>query len=415
MATATGTAVHLSRLAAELPDGWSVGESALFRSPEGTAVNARVVAVPEGADAATLVAEQLAELAGTVEDLAATDDDTPATLAGLPATGARFRFRRDGELRDACILWAVAGDAAVSAGASWPAGTPGDADVATVAAGLRLLPRPQPLGPPADTSDPGGTASPPSGADDGARAREPRVDWTELRRSWDDGQPGGPPEEAGRWSPDELAVLALVAGAPVFPTVGSELLAALPAAAQAATVAAVTRSLLARGVLAGADGAAVLDPALRDLVETAVRPELVASVDRAGTGAGRWWLGVRGGHGVEVSVGHDGTRSCSTFDPAGLAVRLLELAGCAEGAPSAHGDRVVEAASLSGLAALVTLRTVWREGGVQVGGELTWAEDPDGGWASGDWDAEGTRLTLAPAGAGVLRSDVLAHLPGGVP
>lgn len=415
--------VYLPSLAAELPDGWVVSEGSTFTSPSGVAVHVRLDRAPDGWDAVALADHQenlaRAEL-GEIDVVA--NDAVPAGV-GPAGRSRRFRFDRDGVATVGRIVCSVDDGLALTVSATWPeADDDAGTELDRVVAGLRLLRRPVAA---FGTVPDGETVRAPQ-----ARAAVEDSVWSAMRAAWDDRAVAGTsvPDAAwngARWSPEECAVFATILGSPSFPTVGSEVLAALPERALHATLSAVTNSFVARGVVRALDDGSVgLVDEVDQVVQVAVFPDLTVSVDRITAGAvSSCWFGVRPDRAVLVRVEPTGSRACGGIDPGELVAHVLAVTGTAERevpVPSASErivtlDEVVTGAA--GVDAIVRVTTAWRVGGVIHGGDLAWALGADGSlWLAEPVDADDdapAAWQLRPVDTDAVRSELLDHLPGG--
>jgi hypothetical protein len=400
--------VHLPRTAAELDEGWTVAEHTQLTSPGGVVVTVSVTRAPDGADAAALAELDRAGLEPELADLEVTASDVRA-FGGLEAHELRFSFTRDGAPHAGRIVDAVAGEVACRAAASWPrdhADAASEVDAAI--AGIRLIGGP--LGMPG--LDDGGDGSPAVALP--ARPAFDRAQWSGLQASWASANGVEPQVAVEPWSPDELAVVAVVLGAPAFPTVPGDVLVALPDVARQALVGAIVRSMMARGTLVPAGGRLGLPDPVRGPMEVAVSPDVVIEVECQGRDGGAlWWYGVRPDAAVRVSVTPTGAREVGPLEPGEVLSDLIGQAGLSGSEASSAGS-TVEASTLlvegSGIRAVGSVRTTWRDGSTMVGGIVWWAEADDGSLALAE--VEGTTWVLRPASSGDLRAELLAHLPG---
>ena len=311
----------------------------------------------------------------------------------------------------------IDGALALTVVGSWPLSNQVDSEMDAALAGIRLLSRP--------------VASFPTTADPEARrpsVKRPPLDasaWSDLRAAWRAPDAAGVEVgAAARWSPVELAVCAAILGAASFPTVGPELLASLPTASLNATLDAVTRSFIARGLVrAHDDGWATLCDGPREVMEGAVFPDLTISIERlSGGGAGHWWFGLRPDQGVQVTVLPDGSRECGSIHPGRLIDQVFAVTGTGKptggeapaGADPGHVTLADVVGGASRVAALLRVNTAWRVGTLIRGGVFTWALGVDGSlwladpvvgdeppsWKLGAIDLEG------------LGAELLDHLPG---
>ena len=404
--------VHVPRIVAELDPGWTVAEHTQLTSPGGVVVTVSVSHTPHGVDAAGLAELDRVSLEAELSDLETTTADV-AAFGGLAAREQRCSFTRDDVPHDGRVVYATVGDVALRAAASWPSGHPDAGDeVEAAVAGIRLLTRPLAVGHEIDEDAPAGSWPAPRPALDPAA-------WATIRADWADRDVADLDVGGTRWSPDELAVVATMLGAPRFPTVSDELLVALPEVGRQALVGAVAWSMLARGIVALEEGGAVLSEDVRMPFEVALMPDLVLEVERLTRDTrSTWWYGLRTDAAVRVSVVADGSREVSELDP-GVAVADLvanaDLAG-----RDAHADSsTIAAAELlgdgSGVAAVVRFRSMWRAGSTMVGGIVDLVEHLDGSLSSATVDEtcpDGPVWALQPASSADARLEMLTRLPG---
>lgn len=407
--------LFLPSLAAELPEGWSVSEGATFESPSGTNVHARLSRAPDGWDASDLASQM--ETAARAE-LAGADVVHSSTVQlrdGRLAHERRVECIRDGVESVCRIVCLVEGGLAVTLTTSWPAsGGPAETDLDEVLASLRLLSRPV-----ADV--PAGPGAPGTSV---GRAPVDAATWSILRTAWSSPNPREVQlRSCSRWSATELAVCATILGAASFPTVGTAPLGHLPAGALSATLDAVTRSFLARGLVrAGVDGVARLSDDLCDVIEVAVFPDLTISIESVGTtGLDHRWYGIRPGCAVQVSVLPDGSRECAQIEPGDVVAQLLDLRpmngsinNIVTGADPIRVTPSDLARGAGPLATLARVCTAWRAGEQIRGGVFTWGRGKDGSHWLAEIDSEASvpAWELRPTDAEGLRAHLLDHLPG---
>jgi hypothetical protein len=292
-----------------------------------------------------------------------------------------------------------------------------DAEVDAAVAGIRVMHRP--LATFATAADPQ-----PRPSRVKRTALEPSA-WSDVRAAWHRaGSSSVDVVGATRLSSVELAVCATVVEAASFPTVGSEMLASLPAAVLKATIETVMNSFNARGLIRdGEDGWATLCGGLFDIVDVAVFPDLTISIERLHAGGSdRWWFGVRPDSAVQISVLPNGSRECGLIDAGRAIDQVLALTGTSRSGSSAPSEDAgpvsVSLADLTAgsgrIAAVVRVNTAWRVGEMICGGAFSWATGADGSlWlADPDADAACPSWTLAAVDVEGLRAELLAHLPG---
>ncbi len=409
--------VHLPRLMAELPEGWTVAESALFTSPGGLDVTATTSRPPVGADVFALAEQHR----GTLTDALSGYDESSlseiSALAGAPALLRSFSFMRDGARWCGRIAYSIDGDVACTISTGWSSEGShcGDGEAAfdEVVSGVRLLARSAPLNEQADSS-----------SDSTPRCARPMVDnavWQGLRSEWT--SPATNSTEmtshtGTRWSEPELQLCATILGATVFPTVDPDVLLSQPSSTRAAITDAVARSLLARGVLQPENGTAALSTEAAADLELAVYPDLAVQVEHfQRSGAGLWWYGLRPDGAVEVSVEQDGTRVCRV-SPTDLMGQVLARTGLCDGHAASGDARTIRLKAIfdeeSHVQSAVRVRTMWRDGAATTGGWLQWVFDTDGSIYSAEeeTDASGTRWRLRPSNSSSATTELLAHLPG---
>ena len=362
--------LHLSSLAVELPDGWSVFDGATIAPPSGAAIQVRLGRAADGCDSSVLADKAEAEARGQTAGMGDVTKSTVPLLGGLVGEQRVFAFERNGVASIGRFVCLIDDGLALTLTASWPAGDEVvDSEVDVALAGIRLVSRPV-------------ATFPTGGGPQGPRPSVQRsvVDasvWTDLRIAWLNSDMRTAERRTGtRLSSIEFAVCATIVGAASFPTVGPELLASLPGAVLNATLDTVTRSFIARGFAeAGEDGFAILSAPLRKLVEVAVFPDLAISIERLGDrGAQCWWFGLHPDRGVQVSVLADGSCECAEIDPSRVIDQIFAV--------SEIGGAVAES---------VRVNTAWRDREVIRGGVFTCEPGAD---------VEALRLQL------------LDHLPG---
>ncbi len=408
--------VHLPLLAAELPPGWGVTERAEFIAPSGRVVRAILGGADERIDAAELIESHLARLRDEYGQPVDTSSRTTCRQGGETARVVTIRFDDPAQIWE--IAGVVDGALALTVSAVRPSTSDDDSsgddtsDVETVLAGVRLLSRPI-VEPAPDTADLAPSASPierPSVAPDG---------WVQLHRAWS--EPRGVVHEPGNrtvWSPDELATVATVLGMSSFPTVGSDVLAALTDAELHAVLGATMRSLTARGILCVTpDGSVALDDDVRSVLEIALLPDLAISVESGGAGGPAvTYFGVRPDAAVRIEGTATGGRTCGDVDPAEVVDALVALVACRDTSDDEHRETVqLEADALAerwlAMDSAWQISSTWRDGDLVSGRVLYAACDASGRY----WTTEPGEQswTLRPLTQAELRDELLACVPGG--
>lgn len=395
-----------------------MSEGTTFTSPSGTAIHLRLNRAKDGWDSSDLAEHMEAAARNEVSGISEMTESTTPLDGGRVAHQRRFTFVQNGTTSVGRVICLVDDGLALTASASWPAdGVGGDAEIESALSSVRLVNRPV-----TNVSEQDNAATP------RAPARRPPVDdsaWSDLRTAWSEARPAEAElRRETRWSPAELAVIASILGAPSFPTVGYEVLAALPEPALSATLDAVTRSFLARGLVRpGEGGIAVLADELHEAMEVTVYPDLTILVERFGAPAnGRWWFGLRLDSAEQVTVLSDGSRDVAEIRPDQVMAQILALAGALVQAPAEPStgpdpDRITLAELTSGtsrVASLARINTAWRVGETVRGGTFTWAIGADGAMWLADMETTATSPTwlLRPLDFEGLRAELLAHLPG---
>src|SRR3954454_8294703 len=413
--------MYLPLLAAELPNGWTVSERSTFLSPSGAEVHATVTSAPEGWTTAHLMAREISAMPADAK--AADDGQSVTRVNGNQIVGEQraFVFRQHGIDRAGRIMCAVDDGIALTITASWSVtDAAAGAEVELVAAGIRLLNRP--------------VAAIEAKAGSATRTSPPRrvptqtSDWSHLRAEWS-APPATSPElsNVARWSPQELAVGALIVGSPSFPTVGAEEFSGLPRVAVQVTLETVMRSFVARGLVRPLDdGSVALVDELHSMIDTAAFPDLTVLAQCIGPPSiAVTWFGVRTDRAVRIGVNDDGSRECGDFAPRDLVALFCSLWAADDRsdiiAPTTTTTRTVTVADLveqaCDVTSLVQVTTAWRVGNALHGGRPAWATGINGEL----WQAEQHDLPEHGAVAWLLRSssaddvrkDLLGCLPGG--
>jgi hypothetical protein len=361
----------LPSVAADLPDDWTVFGSASVRSPSGLEIRLWL----DGQRHPTDLQAIADRMEASARDEVAVIGDVAACelqLGERAACARQFTFERGGNEMVGRIVCRLHDDRALIATASWRAD--GDLDgvdeMDTLIAGVRL---PRPSAPP-------------------------------------------DPIEASRWSPTDLAVVAMVMGETPFPTVGIEWLAGLPSGSVDAVVDTVTRSLIARRLLVRAeDGSAEVVASLRSVVDAALLAELAIDVAHmTAQGTQHTWFGAGPGRVIRIAVTDDGARRIDELAPDDVPDAVLAAAGAVW--DSANDDLEPPQGSIttstladpsSDLIALTRISTSWMDDGRHHGGVFFWACYASGGGWLAEPNGEGWILHKAEG----LRATLLAHLP----
>ncbi len=419
VATDAASRVFMPSMVTELPADWTVTERSTVTSPSGVAINLRVDRVPDGSDATDFIerleAAAVVEAKG-VETMAAS---TVRLFGGRIGQDRLFTCARDGAVWNGRIVCMVDDGLALSASAWWDSAIDAAAaEVDVVVSGMRL--RHRSLFAPIDGLP----------AADGSGARRTEVSpaaWSPLRSVWSHATPEAAAQrDLTRWSPDELAVCASIKGAPSFPTIDPGLLMAMPSPMLAGTVDAVTRSLLARGILCHAGhGTGPVAEEFDGLLDAAVFPDLTIQVERLGDpGNARWWFGLQLDRATQVTVLPSGARECNSILPSEVVGHVLALAGFADTATGIPQDGAAISrvtvhevgGGSSTVAALIRFSTSWRDGDRVLHGSFTCGIGPTGPL----WIAETEPVVPEAPPSWKLRStdligvrdELLAHLPG---
>ena len=401
--------MHMSRIVAELPDGWGALDAAEFVGPGG--VRVRVTGEPIGEEFDT---DGLAErhgrlLADQVDGYREVDLRPTIAFAGQAATRRDLEFCAGDASFRGIVLYLVHGGRAYVASATGPAASFDDAegDVMAVTDRLILLGTPL-LTSGAANGDVTGTTPARSSK---ARPGLPADEWAVVRSDWLTGSPvvldlaDGPD-----FSEEELLVISGVLGAGAFPTVGPLQLAASPAETRTAVGRAITRSLLARGTLEIDGDELVIAEPLKSLLETAVYPDLLVEVSVAGGGVShRSALCVRPAA-MTIVAGDGISRRVADAPPGELVERVVGFAGLVSARPGEGSTRRVD---LDDVERSAWLRCTWRDGSALVGAELRWAV-VDGALYAAQIDS-GTNVStieIRPVGLDDARGELLDSLPG---
>src|SRR4051794_3294985 len=265
--------MFMPSLAMELPEEWTVSESAIVRSPSGTEIRIWLDNQPGTTDLpeiADRIEASARDEVGPIHNVVAADLE----LGPRAAHARQFTFERAGDTMIGRIVCSVDADRALIASGAWPrrAGAMNADEMDTAIAALRLLDRPVVGVARSGVRSPALAATNKRGLDFAM--------WSPLIDKWASGEStAAEPDHSSRWSPAELAVVAAGLGAAAFPTVGAEWLGGLPTATIDAITDTVTRSLIARDlVVRDEDGAMALADGLRSVVEAALLAELVVDV-----------------------------------------------------------------------------------------------------------------------------------------
>ncbi len=135
-------------------------------------------------------------------------------------------------------------------------------------------------------------------------------------------------EHESRWSEDELAVLAMLTTGGSFPTVDPALISALPAEAGDATIAAVIRSLHARGLLRAPEQEVVPVGIAAEIVSVALHPSSVVTAELTGGGEYRAaWFGLDQSRMCRIDVEPGGVRVVKLGTAEDLVDEICAMAG----------------------------------------------------------------------------------------
>ncbi|HZX54839.1 MAG TPA: hypothetical protein VFE86_09150, partial [Ilumatobacteraceae bacterium] len=296
--------MFMPSLAMELPEEWTVSESAIVRSPSGTEIRIWLDNQPGTTDLpeiADRIEASARDEVGPIHNVVAADLE----LGRRAAHARQFTFERAGDTMIGRIVCSVDGDRALIASGAWPrqAGAMNADEMDTAIAGLRLL-----------NSPVVGVAVPGVRSPALAAVNKKGLDiamWSPLIATWASAtSTAAEPDPPSKWSPAELAVVAAWLGAAAFPTVGVEWLAGLPAATVDAITNTVKRSLIACDlVVPDGDGTMVLADGLRSVVEAALLAEVVIDVAHMTEEHVRHsWFGVTLDRATRIVVTDDDTR-----------------------------------------------------------------------------------------------------------
>ena len=237
---------------------------------------------------------------------------------------------------------------------------------------------------------------------------------------------------AADYSADELTAVGHLLAVPAFPNVSGAVFADLDPAAQEATLRSARRSLLARGVVE-IDDEGILRVAAPHgvLFRVALAPAAVVNAEVRRTDS----IETRSYYALpSVAVEHSSVighiHRLSQFESAQLFDRVVEFLGLVE-RPSGEsadaelsisdlnralaGEKVDEGAFGQALASLVStsfVRSLSRDNGTLVGGELRWIDTGDAGlWLVEPSKEEPERLNIRRTEAADLHDELLAYLP----
>jgi hypothetical protein len=345
-------------------DGWSV-DSIVLAAPSGRAMLTLTIrSAAAGADAAAVATQHWRELAQQVPALVAAGERT-LDADGTTVVVRRYAAGGERERANVTFLYAVAAGRAHIAALAEPDGL----DDATLLSAADVV------------------------------ARASVVD--------------APTRMTVAYSPEELAVLAGLAGARAIP--------GLPAAPDdwGARHDAARRSLLARGaVVRGDDGRLTVHPARRELLGAVLRPRVVVSAERRGGGRREVrLLSASDAVGAAQAVTAEGIHVFTTFPARELVAQALTAAALPVGRAAARrGPMTVGVAELERLEAGAAqggsakglpravatgrLRVLQRAAGERVeGGDVRWLDAGDDGLWSADPTGDGRALLtpVAPA------------------
>jgi hypothetical protein len=393
--------VYVPVVVTELPDGWTVSERTRLSSPSGIDVELRLDRLQEG---------PAARPATDADGFETVSEGEVAMFGGRVGHERRVSCERDGVGWSGRVVSMVEAGVVLTATAWWESSVPdADADVSRAIAGVRLRSRPVIAVPGAEAVERANVAPP--------QAEE--TSWALARSAWQGSSPAlAATVDVGRWSAPELAVCAMVLGAPAFPTIGP-LLASLEQASLAATVEVVTRSFMARRLIARSDDGSTALVEQLGWMTTAVYPDLTISLEVSATdGSTMHWIGLRSSRAVCIDTDADATRACHVMDSTEVIGHILALIGAKPDVSAAEDRTRVDAGVLSEEATrgtrFVRVTTNWREGDLIRGGEITCVIDVDGAaWLAEVLTGENTPMwNLRAVDVATLRATVLDHLPG---
>lgn len=238
----------------------------------------------------------------------------------------------------------------------------------------------------------------------------------------------------GDYSADELTAVARLLEVAGFPNVGGAVFAGLDPAGQEAVLRSARRSLLARGVVEiDDDGVLRVSSPHGGLFRVALAPVAVVNAEfrKSDSVETRSYYALPTAA-VEHSsaIGH--IHRLAQFEPAELFDRVVEFLGLAERAAgdaaetelsisdlnqALAGEKVAEGPFAEAPGELVStgfVRSLRRDNGTLVGGELRWIDTGEAGFLlvepSGD---NPERVCVRPVSGRELLDDLLSYLPGG--
>jgi hypothetical protein len=407
--------VHRGSFVVLLPDGWWQSERRTFISPTGTQISVDVVALPVGADPGETLRRRLDQVDATVELVGEPGATTAMSTSGREVLERQIAFRVGDTTWNARLAGWVEQGRVVVVGATAPGGPPSEDDIDRVIGGIRVS---------TATSDTPG-ADRPLGLD---RSASPTPDWARLAAHWSERPPGlAERAEPTCWTADELQVCASLLGDGDVLTFSDSVAAAAPDDVRRAVVLAVTRSLVARGVVeTGDDGSSRLSAPLGTAIEVALRPDLGLSVERIGRGhTGSWWFGVRPDFAAQVTLLVHGLREVAALDPEWVIAHAMALGGLVvdddgEPRPAAHDDHEIITISLADVVAghdrvseVIRTAATWRDVDGVRGAIETWALGHDGEiWLAEDATDGPPTWTMRLSDREAVRREFVAGLPG---
>jgi hypothetical protein len=405
--------VHLPLIAAELPTGWQTFEQTTFIAPSGQLVRATLGRADDDVDAATLIDEHLDRLRDEFGEPMEISKSTGRWRGTADLLRCSVRFAQPAQERIINVV--VVDGLSLTVTGEWPTdGEDGSVDVETVIAGVRLLSRPvyEP-----DLNDEVAESTPPT-----ARSPVAAEVWAQLHEAWSRPSTDVPTGTSGdAWSTDELATVATILGAPAFPTVDADLMAALPDAELHAVLGATMRSFVARGLVEiSPTGSAELSDRVHSMMETALFPDVAVSIvsgdqDRSSVS----YFGVRPDAAVRVETLANGARSCSFVDPDQVVDAIMAMIGRGDAAAESPGDDIQRLTAdelgrcWGAMERMWQIGSTWRSDSLVTGGVLHAARSSDGQLWVADPDDDLASWTVRRVDFDQLRRDVVACLPSG--
>jgi hypothetical protein len=405
--------VHLPLIAAELPTGWRTFEQTTFVAPSGQLVLATLGRAEDDVDAAALIDEHLARLRDEYGEPVEISRSTGRWRGTAELFRCTTRFSQPAHQRSIAVV--VVDGLTLTVTGEWPTdGDDGSLEVETVMAGIRLLSRPayepELIDEVADSKNP--VARPPVASEV----------WAQLHEAWS--RPNIDVEvgtSGDAWSHDELATVATILGAPAFPTVDADLMAALPEAELHAVLGATMRSFVARGLVEiSPTGSAELSDRVRSMMETALFPDVAISIvsgsqDRSSVS----YFGVRPDAAVRVETLANGARSCSFVDPHQVVDAIMAMVGRPDNAAESVSDDNPRLTAdelgryWGAMERMWQISSTWRSDSLVTGCVLHAARSSDGRLWIADPDDDLESWTVRLVDFDQLRREVVACLPSG--